>query len=85
MLFSPSYVLQEEENAKLEYERKLLLLQKQEDENHDWAKTDKTRLTVEGLESDLVILQQSISRTCAVILTLIDEELHPQLVALTSG
>ncbi|XP_030512035.1 protein ALTERED PHOSPHATE STARVATION RESPONSE 1 [Rhodamnia argentea] len=77
--------LKEEETAKLEYERKLLLLQKQEDENHDWSKTDKTRSTVEGLESDLVILQQSISRTCAVLLTTIDEELHPQLVALTSG
>ncbi|KAF8034112.1 hypothetical protein BT93_C0406 [Corymbia citriodora subsp. variegata] len=77
--------LKEEENTKLEYERKLLLLQKQEDENHDWAKMDKTRLTVEGLGSDIVILQQSISRTSAMILTLIDEELYPQLVALTSG
>lgn len=77
--------LKEEENVKPEYERKLLLLQKQEDENHDWAKKEKTRLTVEGLGSDLAIQQESISGTCAAILTIIDEELHPQLVALTSG
>lgn len=88
-LFSEEHNLykhfKDEENTKLEYERKLSLLQRQEDENQDWAKRDKTRLTVEGLESDLIILQESISRTCAVIVTLIDEELHPQLVALTSG
>ncbi|KAJ7969065.1 DUF632 domain-containing protein/DUF630 domain-containing protein [Quillaja saponaria] len=73
------------EITKLEYERKALLLQKQEDENHDWTKIDKTRLSVENLESDIIRLQQSISRTSSSILELIDEELYPQLVALTSG
>lgn len=61
------------------------MLQKQEDENHDWTKTEKTRLSVESLEADMVRLQQSISRICSSILELIDEELYPQLVALTSG
>jgi hypothetical protein len=77
--------MQEEEMTKLEYARKSLLLQKQEDENHDWTKTEKTRLTVESLEAEIVRLQQSISRICSSMLELIDNELYPQLVMLTSG
>ncbi|XP_059666060.1 protein ALTERED PHOSPHATE STARVATION RESPONSE 1 [Cornus florida] len=77
--------LKEEEVTKFEHERKSLLLQKEEDENHDWTKTEKTRLSVETLQSDIIHLQQSISRTCSSILKLIDDELHPQLVALISG
>lgn len=61
------------------------MLQKQEDENHDWNKTEKTRSTVESLEADIVRLQQSISVISSTILELIDEELYPQLVALTTG
>ncbi|XVF00522.1 hypothetical protein REPUB_Repub04eG0008300 [Reevesia pubescens] len=76
--------VKEEEITKLELERKLTLLQKQ-DENHDWTKTEKIRSTVENLEIDITRLQQSISETCSSILELIDEELYPQLVALTSG
>lgn len=71
--------------AKLEYERKSSLLQKQEEENYDWTKTEKTRLSAESLEADISHLQQSISRTGSSILKLIDDELYPQLVALTSG
>lgn len=71
--------------TKLEYARKSLLLQKQEDENHDGTKTEKTRLTVESLEAEIVRLQQSISRICSSMLELIDNELYPQLVMLTSG
>ncbi|XP_021286042.1 uncharacterized protein LOC110417818 [Herrania umbratica] len=76
--------VKEEEIAKLELERKLMLLQRQ-DENHDWTKTEKIRSSVENLETDISRLQQSISTTCSSILELIDKELHPQLVALTSG
>lgn len=71
--------------TKLEYARKSLLLQKQEDENHDWTKTEKTRLTVESLEAEIVRLQESISRICSSMLEFIDDELYPQLVMLTSG
>ncbi|KAF5475069.1 hypothetical protein F2P56_006914 [Juglans regia] len=77
--------MKEEEITKLEHQRKSFMLQKQEDENHDWTKTEKTRLSVESLEADMVRLQQSISKICSSILELIDEELYPQLVALTSG
>ncbi|XWS55356.1 hypothetical protein CRYUN_Cryun10bG0167600 [Craigia yunnanensis] len=51
--------VKEEEITKLELERKLLLLQKQ-DENHDWTKTEKTRSIVENLETDIRRLQHSI-------------------------
>ena len=71
--------------TKIEHERKSSLLQKQEEENHDWTKTDKTRLSVESLEADINHLQLSISRSCSSILKLIDDELYPQLVAITSG
>lgn len=71
--------------TKLELEKKSMLLLKQEEENHDWTKIEKTRSSVEGLETDVRRLQHSISSTCSTILELIDVELHPQLVALTSG
>lgn len=61
------------------------LLQKQEDENLDMVKIDKTRSCVEKLESDLISLRQCISDTTSSILEMIDEELLPQLVALTAG
>ncbi|KAK3020235.1 hypothetical protein RJ639_045471 [Escallonia herrerae] len=77
--------VKDEEIAKVEYEKKSLILQKLEEEDHDCTKTDKTRSLVESLQSDIIRLQQSISSTCSSILKLIDEELHPQLTELTSG
>ncbi|MBA0706021.1 hypothetical protein Golax_018163 [Gossypium laxum] len=76
--------VKEEEVTKLELEKKLMLLQKQ-DENSDWTKTQKIKSSVENLENDMTRLQHSISTACSSILELIDEELYPQLVALTSG
>lgn len=69
----------------MEFERKSLLLQKQEEENLDWVKIEKTRSCVENLESEIISQRQSISETTSSILELIDEELSPQLVALTAG
>lgn len=76
--------VKEEVNAKVEYGRKSLLLQRQE-EDHDWAKAEKTRLTVESLESYILSMQESISGSYSTISKLINEELHPQIVALASG
>ncbi|MFQ6621974.1 hypothetical protein Gotur_002866 [Gossypium turneri] len=76
--------VKEEEVTKLELEKKLMLLQKQ-DENRDWTKSQKIKSSVENLENDMTRLQHSISTACSSILELIDEELYPQLVALTSG
>ncbi|XP_022749246.1 nitrate regulatory gene2 protein-like [Durio zibethinus] len=76
--------IKEEEITKLEHERKLMLLQKL-DENHDQTKTEKIQSSVENLETDIRRLQHSISINRSSILKLIDEELYPQLVALTLG
>ncbi|KNA14963.1 hypothetical protein SOVF_102550 [Spinacia oleracea] len=77
--------VREEELVKLEHERKSLSLQKQEDDNGDLEKIEKTRSAVENLQSDIVRLQELVKRTSACILTTIDEELHPQLIALITG
>lgn len=79
------HIIQEEGITKLEFERKSSSLQKQEDENLDLVKIEKIRSNVKKLESDLISLRQCISETSSSILELIDEELLPQLVALTAG
>ncbi|XWS67437.1 hypothetical protein CRYUN_Cryun04dG0006500 [Craigia yunnanensis] len=66
-------------------EQKLYKEVKKQDENHDWTKTEKIRSSVESLKTDIRHLQHSISAIGSSILELIDEELYPQLVALTSG
>ncbi|XP_071722473.1 protein ALTERED PHOSPHATE STARVATION RESPONSE 1 [Rutidosis leptorrhynchoides] len=77
--------LREEKGVSIEFEKKSELLVKQEDENYDWTKTDKTRSSVENLDTEIRRLQHSIHMTCSSILQMIDEELYPQLSALTSG
>ncbi|KAL6567264.1 hypothetical protein OROGR_000932 [Orobanche gracilis] len=74
----------DEEMAKVEYSRKSLLLQRQEEE-HDWAKAERTRSACENLESYILSLQESIRKSSSTILTLIKKELHPQLITLASG
>lgn len=76
--------VKEVETAKVEYGRKSLLLQKQDDE-HDWTKAEKTRAAFESLESQISSLQESIGRSSSIILTFINKELHPQLITLASG
>ncbi|KAJ4837829.1 hypothetical protein Tsubulata_001628 [Turnera subulata] len=77
--------VKEEALTKLELEKKTMLLLKQEEEDIDWTKTEKTRSSVEALEVDIRRLQHSIGGTCSSVLELIDAELHPQLVTLTCG
>ncbi|GER36783.1 hypothetical protein STAS_13153 [Striga asiatica] len=76
--------VKEEEMAKLEYGRKSLLLQRLQEE-HDYAKAEKTRLAYESLESYISSLQESIEKSSSTLLTLITKELHCQLITLTSG
>lgn len=77
--------VKEEERTKVEHEKKSMILQKQDEENHDWTKIEKIRLSVDSLEVDIRRLQHSISETCSSILNVIDEELYPQLATLISG
>ncbi|KAI8000287.1 Nitrate regulatory gene2 protein [Camellia lanceoleosa] len=77
--------VKDKEITKLEHEKKSSLLQKQQDEDHDWTKIEKTRFIVESLQSDIIHLEESISRSCSSISELIVEELHPQLISIISG
>ncbi|KAJ0262087.1 Benzoyl-CoA reductase subunit C [Hirschfeldia incana] len=78
-------LVRNKEIAKVEHERKSALLQKQDGEAHDLSKMEKTRLSLESLETEIQRLEDSITETCSCVLNLINEELYPQLVALTSG
>ncbi|CAN6807456.1 unnamed protein product [Brassica oleracea] len=78
-------LVRNKEIAKVEHERKSALLQKQDGEAYDLSKIEKTRLSLESLESEIQRLEDSITETCSCVLKLINEELYPQLVALTSG
>lgn len=69
----------------MEHERKSALLQKQDGETYDLSKVEKTRLSLESLEAEIQRLEDSITTTCSCVLNLINEELYPQLVTLTSG
>ncbi|KAK9093289.1 hypothetical protein Syun_028200 [Stephania yunnanensis] len=77
--------VKEEENTKLEYKRKMSLLQKQQTgSDQDILKTEEIRTSIESLEDYLISLQETISKSCSTIVQLRDEELHPQLIELTS-
>lgn len=76
--------VKEEESAKVGHQRKSSLLGKLEEE-HDLAKSEKTRSAIESLQSYILSLQHSINQSYSTILKLISEELHPQLIALSSG
>ncbi|KAG7569162.1 hypothetical protein ISN45_Aa04g019160 [Arabidopsis thaliana x Arabidopsis arenosa] len=78
-------LVRNKEIAKVEHERKSALLQKQDGETYDLSKMEKARLSLESLETEIQRLEDSITTTRSCMLNLINDELYPQLVALTSG
>ncbi|CAD5320363.1 unnamed protein product [Arabidopsis thaliana] len=78
-------LVRNKEIAKVEHERKSALLQKQDGETYDLSKMEKARLSLESLETEIQRLEDSITTTRSCLLNLINDELYPQLVALTSG
>ncbi|XP_010516619.1 PREDICTED: uncharacterized protein LOC104792223 isoform X1 [Camelina sativa] len=78
-------LVRNKEVAKVEHERKSALLPKQDGENYDLSKMEKARLSLENLETEIQRLDDSITTTGSCMLNLINDELYPQLVALTSG
>ncbi|XXG74698.1 hypothetical protein AAC387_Pa07g3352 [Persea americana] len=48
-------------------------------------KAENTRSSIETLQSEILCIQEAISRTCLSMLKLRDEELYPQLLELSSG
>ncbi|KAL0908909.1 hypothetical protein M5K25_023422 [Dendrobium thyrsiflorum] len=77
--------VKEDELAKSQLKKMISLLEKLETIENDYTKSEKLRLDVETLQTQILSLQESINATCLSISKLRDEELYPQLVELTFG
>lgn len=70
---------------KIEHEKKLSTLQSQECRGDEDAKLDKTKTSINRLQSLIVVTSQAVSTTSSAILGQRDSELVPQLVELCHG
>ncbi|KAH0452620.1 hypothetical protein IEQ34_019919 [Dendrobium chrysotoxum] len=77
--------VKEDELVKIQLKKMISLLEKLETIENDYTKSEKLRLDVETLQTQILSLQESINATCLSISKLRDEELYPQLVELTFG
>ncbi|XP_020673762.1 nitrate regulatory gene2 protein isoform X3 [Dendrobium catenatum] len=77
--------VKEDELVKIQLKKMISLLDKLETTENDYTKSEKLRLDVETLQTQILSLQESINATCLSISKLRDEELYPQLVELTFG
>lgn len=68
------------EGVKIEHERKLSSLQSQEYRGKDDAKIDKTKASINKLQSLIIVTSQAVSTTSSAITQVRDDELAPQLV-----
>ncbi|KAL2477875.1 hypothetical protein Fot_46889 [Forsythia ovata] len=73
------------EGVKIEHEKKLAVLQGQEYRGDDEAKLDKTKTSINRLQSLIVVTSQAVSTTSSAIIGLRDSDLVPQLVELCHG
>lgn len=73
------------ESAKRIYDKKLALLRSQESKGHEEMKINKTRTTIEILQSQILTVHQDVTTISASILNLKENELYPQLVELSQG
>ncbi|KAF8689368.1 hypothetical protein HU200_041909 [Digitaria exilis] len=70
------------ENVKIEHEKKLSTLQSLEFRGRDSAKLDKTKASLNKLQSLIVVTSQAATTTSSAIVRVRDNELAPQLVQL---
>lgn len=70
---------------KIEHEKKLSSLQSQEYRGKDDAKLDKTKASINKLQSQIIVTSQAVSTTSSAITRVRDNELAPQLVDLCYG
>ncbi|PKA61146.1 hypothetical protein AXF42_Ash006042 [Apostasia shenzhenica] len=70
------------EGVKIEHEKKLSALQSQEYRGKEDAKLDKTKASINKLQSLIVVTSQAVSTTSSAITRVRDNELAPQLVDL---
>ncbi|KAF8380579.1 hypothetical protein HHK36_028067 [Tetracentron sinense] len=73
------------EGVKIEHEKKLSSLQSQEYRGDEDAKLDKTKASIQRLQSLIMVTSQAVSTTSSEITRLRDTELAPQLVDLCHG
>ncbi|KAJ0112597.1 hypothetical protein Patl1_00104 [Pistacia atlantica] len=77
--------LQAREGVKIEHEKKLSSLQSQEYKGEDETKIDKTKASINRLQSLIIVTSQAVNTTSSAIIGLRDSDLVPQLVDLCHG
>lgn len=70
---------------KIEHEKKLSTLQSQEYRGEELPKLDKTKASIQRLQSLIVVTSQAVSTTSSAITGTRDSDLVPQLVELCHG
>ncbi|KAL8495677.1 hypothetical protein ACS0TY_019697 [Phlomoides rotata] len=73
------------EGVKIEHEKKLSTLQTQEYRREEGGKLDKTKASIQRLQSLIMVTSQAVSTTSAAITGTRDSDLVPQLVELCHG
>ncbi|KAF9622817.1 hypothetical protein IFM89_034052, partial [Coptis chinensis] len=73
------------ESIKLEHEKRVTQLRKQELKGADYIKTEKTKKELEKLESMMTVATQAIETTSTEIIRVREIELYPQLLELVRG
>lgn len=74
--------MQAREGVKMEHEKKLAALQRQEGQGRDQARLDKTKASIKKLQSLIVVTSQAVSATSTAVVDARDNQLAPQLVKL---
>ncbi|XP_065859149.1 nitrate regulatory gene2 protein-like [Euphorbia lathyris] len=77
--------VKDREGVKIEHEKKLSTLQSQEYKGEDGMKLDKTKTSINKLQSLIIVTSQAVSTTSTAIVGLRDTDLVPQLVELCHG
>ncbi|KAJ4896257.1 hypothetical protein Rs2_23051 [Raphanus sativus] len=73
------------EGVKIKHEKKLSQLQSQEYKGEDAAKLDKTKASINRLQSLIIVTSEAVTTTSTAIIRLRDTDLVPQLVELCHG
>ncbi|XP_068640257.1 protein ALTERED PHOSPHATE STARVATION RESPONSE 1-like [Aristolochia californica] len=73
------------EGIKIEHQKRVTLLRKQEAKGADYIKIEKNKKEIEKLESRLMVASQAMESTSDEIIRLREAELYPQLLELAKG
>jgi hypothetical protein len=81
-ILNVQYMYWAREGVKIEHEKKLSTLQSLEYRRRDSAKLDKTKASINKLQSLIIVTSQAATTTSSAIVRVRDNELAPQLVEL---